>query len=61
MWKRKWTMSKYKFEYQDEGDTITMEFDEVCFGDVLDRFKGFALAVGFQPDTIKSYIGDDNE
>jgi hypothetical protein len=43
-----------EFIYSVEGNVWDASFD-----DVVEMFRAVSLAAGFQPSTIKEYLGDD--
>ncbi len=55
-------MSAYEFTHRGTARTITVGVDnqDACCETLAEEFRGFLLAVGFHPDTVREYFVDDS-
>lgn len=50
--------SKHKFIHESTYGGVTVETYSVSLDDLVQEFKNYLLAVGYQPESIKEYFND---
>jgi hypothetical protein len=49
----------FTFHYKDTTTTVTVSTEATYIHDVVEDFRKFLLAVGFQPETVNEVIPND--
>jgi len=54
-------MSKYTFISEQNGLKVTVELEDEQLSEIVESFKGFLLATGFHPKTVKDVLVPEDE